>query len=385
MEQQLEPLKMPIFGENKISYRFNLPRCAICFNIISFILNVSTWIFLILIIITQIRIQEKDDLSEKEKDNEEVNSDVFLGLGAISYFLYFIFELNSKTTILLKLKDNKIINEKMGDIYKTNPSISLVAECYHNEGRGGTGGGSSVTVVSHKEEIPFNYTFCRDVSGNFNLNINKDNYKYKYYIILNIVYEVIFDDDSLFNDYNTIKNEIIERNKNKDKYFKYFDNIKLKEINNFMMINLQKKEPCFVGYFWNVIFNILSLASLYKLYIWLISISQTVTIRKIISRGNNNLPFDEKYDIYNPRLQFLDKTFTYDQNGNILENNNVFEYNNAQRNLPINDNQLRINSNYNMNDNNINNEQLNINNINIQVHQENSLSTERRTNISNQE
>ena len=110
-----------------------------------------------------------------------------------------------------------------------------------------------------------------------------------------------------------------------------------------------------------------------------------MTIIKIISRGNNNLPFDEKYDIYNPRLQFLDKTFTYDQNGNILENNNVFEYNNAQRNLPINDNQLPINSNYNMNDNNINNEQLNINNINIQVHQENSLSTDRRTNISNQE
>ena len=110
-----------------------------------------------------------------------------------------------------------------------------------------------------------------------------------------------------------------------------------------------------------------------------------MTIKKIISRENGNLPYDERYNIYNPRIQFLDEAFTYDQIGNILENNNVVEYNNAQRNLPINDNQLRINSNYNMNDNNINNEQLNINNINIQVHQENSLSTERCTNISNQE
>ena len=280
---------------------------------------------------------------------------------------------------LLKLKENKIIKEKMADIYKKNPLITLVAEGHHNEERDGT-----TVVVPHAEIIVFGYVYCRDVSGNFNLNINKCNYKYKYYIKLRIDYEVIFDDDLLFNKYNVIKKDMIDRHINIGEYFDYYDNIQLEEINNYMMVKLNEKEPYFVGCFWFIIFNLLSLSVLYKLYISFISIEQTVTIKKIISRENDNLPYDERYNIFNPRLQILDKTFTYEQNGNILENNNVVENNNIQRNLPINDNQLGINSN-NMNDNIINNEQLNINNINIQVHQENSLSTERYSDISNQE
>ena len=151
------------------------------------------------------------------------------------------------------------------------------------------------------------------------------------------------------------------------------------------MVKLDDKEPWLVGCFWFVIFNILSLASLYRLYIWIISIEQTVTIKKLITKRNNNLPYDERYNIYNPSLQILDKTFTYNKNNNIPEKNNVDGKNNFQTNIHINDNQQQINSDNNMNDNNINNEQLNINNINIQVHQDNSLSTERCTNISNQE
>ena len=230
MEQKPEPLQIPIIGENKISYRLNKITCIFrCCDVFSIIMNFSVWIFLILIIITVKRKQE---------------SFLFLFFGAFSYLIYFILEMISITFKYLKIKDNGIIYEKMGDIYKANPTISLVAESYHNEGRaGGTSGGSSVKVISHKEEIPFNYTFCRDVGGNFNLNINKNNCKYKYYVILNIAYEVIFEDDLLFNDYNIIKNEIIDKNKNRDKFFTYHDNIQLKGINNLMMVKLDDKEP----------------------------------------------------------------------------------------------------------------------------------------------
>jgi len=365
MEQKPEPLQIPIIGENKISYRLNKITCIFrCCDVFSIIMNFSVWIFLILIIITVKRKQE---------------SFLFLFFGAFSYLIYFILEMISITFKYLKIKDNGIIYEKMGDIYKTNPSISLVGESYHYEGRDGN------VKVSHKEEIPFNYTFCRDVSGNFNLNINKNNYKYKYYVILNIAYEVIFDDDLLFNDYNIIKNEIIDKNKNRDKYFEYIDNIELKGINNLMMVKLDDKEPWFVGCFWFVIFNILSLASLYRLYIWIISIEQTVTIKKLITKRNNNLPYDERYNIYNPSLQFLDKIFTYNQNNNISEKNSVDGKNNFQTNIHINDNQQQINSDNNMNDNNINNEQLNTNNITIHVYQNNPSSKERCMNKSNQE
>ena len=380
MEQQQEPLQIPIINLNKISDESTLPIFSKCREIVSIILNLATWVFLILIIITAKRKKELKEYEYhyEEKENERVKLIYFCIFGAFSYLLHISLQ-NELTGKYLMAKDNKIINEKMGDIYKTNPSISLVVESYHFGGREG-----NVKQVSHKEEKPFNYDFCRDISGNFKLNINKDNYKYKYYAKLKIIHEIIFDDDLLFNEYNTIKKEIIDRNKNRDKYFEYIDNIELKGISNLIMVKLDEKEPRFVSCFWFSIFNILSLSCLYKLYICFISIEQIVTIKKLISRGNNNLPYDERYNIYNPRLQFLDKIFTYNQNGNILENNNVIEYNNAQRNLPINENQLSINSDNNIN-NNINNEQLNINNINIQVRQDNSLSTERCTNISNQE
>ena len=193
-----------------------------------------------------------------------------------------------------------------------------------------------MTLISHQEEIPFKYFFCRDVSGNFNLNINKNNYKCKCYAILKVIHEVIFDDDLLFNEYNTIKNTIISRNRNKDSYFKFLDNIEKKGIISLIMLKLNEKEPWFVSCFWFVIFIILSLASLYKLYIYLISIDQTVTIKKLISKRNDNLLNDERYNIYNPRLHFLDKTFTYNKNNNIIENNNLSKIIIIQRNLPIN-------------------------------------------------
>ena len=381
MEQQQEPLQIPIINLNKISDESTLPIFSKCREIVSIILNLATWVFLILIIITSKRKKELKEYEYhyEEKENERVKFIYFCIFGAFSYLLHISLQ-NELTGKYLMAKDNKIINEKMGDIYKTNPSISLVVESYHFGG-----GEGNVKQVSHKEEKPFNYDFCRDISGNFKLNINKDNYKYKYYAKLKIIHEIIFDDDLLFNEYNTIKKEIIDRNKNRDKYFEYIDNIELKGINNLMMVKLDDKEPWFVGCFWFVIFNILSLASLYRLYIWIISIEQTVTIKKLITKRNNNLPYDERYNIYNPSLQFLDKIFTYNQNNNISEKNSVDGKNNFQTNIHINDNQQQINSDNNMNDNNINNEQLNTNNITIQVHQDNSLSKERCMNKSNQE
>ena len=382
MEPQQEPLQMPIINANKISDESSLSIFSKCREIFSIIINLATWVFLILAIITASRFKELKKYKNlvDEKDNEEVNDEegkyiYFSIFAAFSYIIHIILQ-NELTGQYLMAKDYKIINEKMGDIYKTNPSISLVVESYDIR--------RNSKSVSHKEEKPFNYNFCRDVSGNFNLNINKDNYKYKYYAKLKIIHEIIFDDNLLFNEYNTIKKEIIDRNKNRDKYFDYIVNIELKGISNLIMVKLDDKEPWLVGCFWFSIFNILSLSCLYKLYICFISIEQIVTIKKLISRENNNLSYDERYNIYNPRLQFLDKIFTYNKNDNRLANNNIVEYNNAQRNFQINENQLSVNSDNNIN-NNINNEQLNINNINIQVRQDNSLSTERCTNISNQE
>ena len=141
------------------------------------------------------------------------------------------------------------------------------------------------------------------------------------------------------------------------------------------MIKLQEKEPFFIGYFWFVIFTIFALANVYKLYIYIISTYQTVTIKKLIS-NNNNIINDERYDQYNPSLQFLDKTFRYGNNSNVYENNNVVEENNDQRDLPVNNN---------INETNINNGELKVNDINIQDYKNNSLNSKENINISTKE
>lgn len=73
----------------------------------------------------------------------------------------------------------------------------------------------------------------------------------------------------------------------------------------------------------------LSLSSFYKLYIWLISIKQTIIIRKIISNGNDliNNPI---YNRYNPQFKFFNEIIKYDLY------NNLGELNISQRELPMN-------------------------------------------------
>ena len=141
MEQRPEPLQMPIIGSNKISYNLNRLKCFLrCLDIFSIIMNFAVWIFLILIIITSKRKKElkgsylKND-SEYENDSE--NLYLFLGFGAFSYLFYFITGMNSSIFKYLKINDKGIIKEKIGDIYKTILSISLVGESYHYEGRDG--------------------------------------------------------------------------------------------------------------------------------------------------------------------------------------------------------------------------------------------------------
>ena len=65
-----------------------------------------------------------------------------------------------------------------------------------------------------------------------------------YYIILDVIPEVLFEDNLNFS-----------------------ENIKLKGVNDIMMIKLQEKEPYLIGRFWFIIFTILSLASLYNIFV----------------------------------------------------------------------------------------------------------------------
>ena len=74
MEQQQEPLQIPIINLNKISDESTLPIFSKCREIVSIILNLATWVFLILIIITAKRKKELKEYKYhyEEKENERV-------------------------------------------------------------------------------------------------------------------------------------------------------------------------------------------------------------------------------------------------------------------------------------------------------------------------
>ena len=344
MNQPQGPTQIQINEFNKISNKSNSPK-QFCCDFLSLIFNFSIWIFLILI--------KKDSSNYKGKVNPFSLFSVLL-----SYILYLITEFYSSTYISLKNKEDKLINEKMGDIYNTKPTINGELEWYHNE----KAGQLSNKIITHRESFEYTYLHCRDISGNLKLELFCNN---TYYVILTVVVEVIFEDNSMFSQYNNMKNDLINRNRFRDNYYSLSENIEIKGAEDIRMIKLQEKEAYLIGRCWFIFFTIFSLATLYKIYICIISVYQTVTIKKLIS-NNNSLINDERYNEYNPSLQFLDKTFRY-RNNNVNENTNDVLYNNAQRVVPVNNNNI------------------NANNINVQVEQNDSERTKDNTNISSQE
>ena len=136
------------------------------------------------------------------------------------------------------------------------------------------------------------------------------------------------------------------------------------------MIKLDKKEPRIIGCFPFIIFTFLSFSTLYKLYIWLISINQTITIRKIIPNRIGQI-VNRLYNRYKPKIQYFNEIIKYGHYKNFQSNNN------APRELPLNNNINNVD--------NENSEQLNLNHINIQIKKYASLSTDHISNKSKEE
>ncbi len=75
---------------------------------------------------------------------------------------------------------------------------------------------SSYDKVTYNEKINFDYYSWKDISGIFQLeNIEAKNKKYPF-IILEIQYDVFFGDRISIYDLNKLKEELIEKNKNRD-------------------------------------------------------------------------------------------------------------------------------------------------------------------------
>ena len=333
-------------------------------DIFGLLFNLLTWIFGILI----------------------ATNNVYIFFTVLSYFFYFYIECGSTVSIYLSSFDNINIKKIMVDLYKKNPYISIHGKSFHFEESG-----RPDIVTTYQRSIRFNYLYCRDISEINNLNINEKTYKNTYYIFLKVIYEIYCDDSEMMIEYNNLKDRLLNLIMTKDDKYELAEYINRKDESYKTFANLKQKEFVIVGIGWFIFFTLIGLSTLYKIYINIISIYRTVTIKKLISR-KNNIEIDETLNKYNPKLIIFNNTIIINKNNIIIENNNErieFPNNenilhNSDQNINIEEREFPVNiqeEKNNQNDNN-NDQENHINNINNQHIEQKSTSAIRGTDIS---
>jgi len=344
-----------------IKVRSNSPDSSCCENFAIF-LNLLVLLFLFLFVFSYLKSQNDD------KDGGLIYYGIF---GILVYIIYFISEYCSSTyTYLSSIKYGKI-NEIMDNIYRSQSSLILSGTTYHKKVEFIGGRHTETTVINDIENARFNVISCRDVSGTFNLNINKSKCNCKYYLILKVILEIHFDNSQTLRDYNNFRNGLLSRLRTRDKYHSISENIdtSIKDV-YFIKFKGKGKEFCLIGLGWFTLFTFFGLGIIYRIYIRIITIDETVIIKKLIST-NVNLYNERAYNKFNPILKFQNQTFTY------IKNNNISE----RESINSNTNNEMLNINYNINNNQSNEMGNRNNNINTHNNDDDISSSERAANM----
>lgn len=236
---------------------------------------------------------------------------IFLYILAGLFYLKYLFrELFSPNLKILCSISNQTINEIIGKFIKGKPVILLKCHCFHYEERAaGRGSTRTVEVISHSETLNYNYNFCRDISGLLILNTDESNIKLKYYIGLKIIKKVYMSDENSISHYASLKN-IIENNRDRDKYFRAFNVIDIEGLPDYFLIKLKDDHPWFIGNgFWYIFFTLITLVEFYKIYVKLLIFDQTIIIKKVISISDD-VNTDARFDTFKPLL-FIKHTNQY--------------------------------------------------------------------------
>ena len=155
--------------------------CFKCCNIFNWILSILTWGSIICIII----------LSKKE-----IVGTVFYIIICCSYALEIFIEYCSSSTLSkLRSKTNKKLDQIILDYTTTLPEINF--KCYEKIYNGYKISSST-----------FPYIFCRDISGN--LIFDKEEFKNKHYLQLNINREIYSNDKETFKLFTQKKNQFYQ-------------------------------------------------------------------------------------------------------------------------------------------------------------------------------
>ena len=244
----------------------------------------------------------------------------------VVYIIYIISELCSPTFSYLRhQKGNDRMYEKMGELFRTAPTITFRAVCYHYETRHHTYKDSNghtqhrterVRVDTHHDSMNMPYYSARDVSGLFLLDIDRANANKKAFIKLHLQKEINFADSISYADYLFHKEAFWQRNRYRDVHMDFTETRDIPGFHTHNLVQIGDFHPSGVSSGLYVLSTFLMVAQFYKRYVDSFCVFQNYKIRKIVStRYNLLLPdYGQQYAQITPALNLTGTLLTYEPN-----------------------------------------------------------------------
>ena len=296
-------------------------------SVSDFLLNIFCWFFSIIVwalicLIVYYSIYENNPIMKKKC----IISLIFY------YIVYIILQFYSPTFKYLLNKEELSLHGKMAEIFQSKPVVRFKAKKYHyvterysyEDDDGNRREGTRTYRVSNGENMQsMKYKSFRDVSGLLVLNCGKSKKIRKAYVELEIKLEINFADAISYSDYVKAKNDFYSQNKYADDYTQLYEEITVKDLKHHYLIKIMDKDPCTINMFFYILFCIITLAQIYKIYFSTFCIHKKFTIRKLIStRYDLGSPqYGPNYEPLNPQISLNHLKLSYEPNNYLFTDN----------------------------------------------------------------
>jgi len=212
-----------------------------------------------------------------------------------------------------------MIHDYMLNLFKARPELTFHLTCYHNEtihhrkeDKDGKVTVSTETkrVNTWHERKNFMFVSSRDISGLFRLNSEAINENPgKYFVKLHLKLDVKRSGDGTENDYTMQRDYFFNTNRWRDQYMETSESTSLSGFNAYNLVAVGGEIPTYVNFGFYVLFTLLTVVELYKIYVNSFCISQNYTIVKEISskRNLNANEFNSIFGGYTPEIKIRDQ------------------------------------------------------------------------------
>ena len=229
--------------------------------------------------------------------------------------------------------------EKIGQLFRTAPTITFHCDCYHweervehykdAEGHDQTRT-NKVKITTHTDSFSMPYYSCKDVSGLFYLEADKAARNSKVFIKLHLKKEINFADPISYSDYMFHKEGFWQRNRYLDAYMDFNETRSIDGFHEYNLVQIGDYVPPDISAGRYLLFTFLMAVQFYKKKIDNLCVLQNYKIRKLVStRYNLLLPdYSQQYASICPALNMNSQMMTYESN------NTGYCYESANINVP---------------------------------------------------